>query len=75
MSQRLPVLKPKEVVRVLEKLGYHQHRQTGSHLIMIKDNSSIQPIVPIHNRDLKKGTLRAIIREAGCTVEEFCNYL
>ncbi len=42
---------------------------------MVKDGSSIQPIVPIHNRDLKKGTLRAIIRETGCTVEEFCSYL
>lgn len=74
MSPRLPVLKPKEVVKILEKLGYRQHRQSGSHLVLIKDGSRIQPIVPIHNRDLKKGTLRSIIRQTGCTVEEFFRF-
>lgn len=75
MSPKLPVLKPKEIIRALEKLGYRQHRQTGSHLIMVKDGSSVQPVIPVHSRDLKKGTLRSIIRQVGYTVEEFSKFL
>lgn len=71
----LPSLKPREVIRAFEKMGYRQHRQKGSHLIMVKDGSTHQPVIPIHARDIKKGTLRAIIRQAGLTVEQFLKYL
>ncbi len=64
-------LKPHEVVRILERFGYRFHRQKGSHLIMIKDGSVCQPVVPMHSKELKKGTLRSIIRQAGLTPEEF----
>ncbi|MBI2426685.1 MAG: type II toxin-antitoxin system HicA family toxin [Candidatus Kerfeldbacteria bacterium] len=70
----LPSLKPREVVRAFERMGYRQYRQRGSHLIMVKDGSSHQPVIPIHARDIKKGTLRAIIRQAGLTVEEFLEF-
>jgi predicted RNA binding protein YcfA (HicA-like mRNA interferase family) len=71
----LPVLKPKEVIKVFEQLGFHIHQQTGSHLIMIKDGSKFQAVVPMHPGDMKKGTLRAIIRQAGMTIEEFLELL
>lgn len=71
----LPVLAPSQVVRILEKLGFREHRQHGSHLIMIRDGSRHQPVVPMHNKDVKKGTLRSIIRQAGLTVEEFVDLL
>ncbi|MBI4256938.1 type II toxin-antitoxin system HicA family toxin [Candidatus Uhrbacteria bacterium] len=72
----LPILKPQEVVRVFERLGYIRHRQTGSHLILAHpDNHVHHPVIPLHNKDLKRGTLRAIIRQSGMTVDEFLKLL
>ncbi len=71
----LPSLKPKEIIKILEKLGYKKHRQKGSHLIMVKDGSSHQPVIPMHNKDLKRGTLQSIIKQLGLTTEEFIRLL
>lgn len=71
----LPVLKPKEVVRAFERMGYIQQRQKGSHCILIRERTPQQIVVPIHGGDVKKGTLRAIIRQSGKTVEEFLTFL
>ena len=68
---RLPSLKPWQVVRVLNKLGFEKFRQSGSHLILAnKDKKKIIP-VPVHNKDLKRGLLRSIIKQTGLTVKEF----
>jgi len=69
MSEKLPALKPKDVIRILEKLGFQLYRQRGSHRIFVKDE--YQVIVPFHNRELKQGTLYNIIKGMGLTVEEF----
>jgi predicted RNA binding protein YcfA (HicA-like mRNA interferase family) len=72
----LPNLKPSEVVRILERLGYVKTCQKGSHIIFVHANGGqVQPVVPMHNRDLKKGMLRSIIRQTGLTVDEFIKYL
>lgn len=75
MSRRLPVLKPAEVIRALEKAGWYIHRQKGSHLIMHKTNSSNLIIIPMHNRDLPKGTLHGILNDAELSTEEFIELL
>lgn len=67
----LPIITPKELVRILERHSYTPHRQKGSHLILIQANSTKQITVPMHARDLRKGTLRSIIRQLGITVDEF----
>ena len=71
MRQELPVLKPREVVAALEKAGFEVKRQTGSHVIMYKSGVRRPISIPQHPGDLPKGTVRAIIREAGLTKEEF----
>jgi predicted RNA binding protein YcfA (HicA-like mRNA interferase family) len=48
-------------------------RQKGSHRIYVKGNIGIT--IPYHNKDLKKGTLRAIIKQSGLSVEEFLKLL
>jgi predicted RNA binding protein YcfA (HicA-like mRNA interferase family) len=73
MPPKLPFLKPREVIKVLEKLGFVFVRQKGSHRIYVKGNIGIT--IPYHNKDLKKGTLRAIIKQAGLSVEEFLKLL
>jgi predicted RNA binding protein YcfA (HicA-like mRNA interferase family) len=63
--------KPKEIVKILKKLGFSAKRQTGSHLIMyrISDNKIIP--VPIHSKDVKKGLLKGIIKQANSSEEQF----
>lgn len=70
MGSALPVMSGREVVRVFESLGWEVVRQTGSHIIMIKDEELATLSVPDH-REVAKGTLRSLIRTAGLTVEEF----
>lgn len=57
-----------EAVRVLRRLGFESIRQTGSHFIMRKGSRTV--VVPQH-KPIKPGTLRALIEQAGLTVEEF----
>lgn len=72
MDKGIPVLKPQQVIKIFEKLGFYIKRQKGSHLIMIKDDNPIhQPVIPIHRKDLTRATLRSIIRQSGLTTEEF----
>ena len=63
--------KPTEVTRILKKLGYTPKRQTGSHLIMYhQEKRKIIP-VPIHNKDIKKGLLKAIVKQAESSEKDF----
>ncbi len=71
MSQRLPAVKPRDAIRALEKAGWYVHRQKGSHVIMHKAGSRTMLIIPLHTRDLPKGTLHAILSDAELTNEEF----
>jgi len=75
MRQELPVLKPKQIVAALAKAGFEVRRQTGSHVIMYKPGIRRPISIPQHPRDLPKGTLRTIIREAGLTLGEFLGFL
>ena len=61
-----------ETVRALERLGFVQVRQRGSHIVLKKSTSEevIGCVVPRH-RELAIGTLRGILRQAGVTPEEF----
>lgn len=72
--KKLPQLSGNEYIRVLEKSGFYVRRQRGSHIIMRRDDPFAQVVVPNH-KQLDRGTLRAIIRQAGLSVEEFINYL
>jgi len=71
----LPVLRPRLVVAALRRAGFVVHHQTGSHAILKHAATARRVTVPMHNRDLKPGTLRAIIREAGMSVDEFVAWL
>lgn len=63
--------KPKEVVSILQKLGFLRKRQTGSHLIMFHPESLVVISIPIHTKDVKKGLMKTIIKQANSTDEEF----
>lgn len=65
---KLPVLSGAEVVRALERLGFVQVRQRGSHVVLRR--GSVGCVVPLH-KELKTGTLTGIIRQAQLTQQEF----
>jgi len=66
---KLPALRAREVIRLLERIGFYEVRQRGSHLQLKRGNLLVT--VPVHSGDLNPGTLRSIIRQAGMTVDEF----
>jgi predicted RNA binding protein YcfA (HicA-like mRNA interferase family) len=67
----LPILKPREAVRVLERLGFVQVRQRGSHR-QFRHPDGHQTTVPDHgSRDLSPIILRQIIKDIGLTPDEF----
>ena len=70
MGSVLPVLSGIEVVRIFESFGWEMVRQVGSHMIMVKEGEIVTLSVPNH-REVAKGTLRSLIRNAGLTVDEF----
>ena len=73
MSQHLPAMRPKQLIKVLHKMGFEFFRQRGSHQIFVKDNFLV--VVPFHNKDLKKGTLINIVKGTGLSLDEFRQYL
>lgn len=72
---RVPTLKPREVVGALKKIGFEEIRQTGSHLILANKSNRKVASVPMHSKDIKRGLLMAIIKDAGLTKKEFVELL
>lgn len=68
---RAPILKPTEVVRLLEALRFKEVRQRGSHK-QYRHSDGRMTTVPFHNgRDISPILLRQIAKDVGLTVEEF----
>ncbi len=70
---KLPVCSGWSVVRAFERAGWRQVRQKGSHVTLTMSASTAILTVPLHS-ELDRGTLRALVRRAGLTTEEFIRY-
>ncbi|HEX9169670.1 MAG TPA: type II toxin-antitoxin system HicA family toxin [Roseiarcus sp.] len=70
---KLPALDGRRVVRALTRAGFTTDRIVGSHHVMVFPGDAARTVtVPVHSsRDLKQGTLRSIIKQAGFNLEEF----
>jgi predicted RNA binding protein YcfA (HicA-like mRNA interferase family) len=66
----MPVVSGAQCVKALGKIGFEVYRQRGSHIVLVRKTPPAQTTIPNH-KELDRGTLRAIIRHAGLTVEEF----
>jgi predicted RNA binding protein YcfA (HicA-like mRNA interferase family) len=76
MNQQLPALTARQVIRALERAGFVVSRTSGSHCRLIHPSNPTRKVtVPVHSTDLKRGTLRSIISQAGLTVAEFIELL
>jgi predicted RNA binding protein YcfA (HicA-like mRNA interferase family) len=72
---KLPVVSGSDAVKAFRKAGYEFDGQHGSHIILRHANSPHRRLSVPNHKELAKGTLRALIREAGLTVEEFSTLL
>jgi predicted RNA binding protein YcfA (HicA-like mRNA interferase family) len=67
---QLPVVSGREARRVFERAGWAFNRQRGSHMILTRPGMPINLSIPDH-RELDRGLLRGLIRDAGMSVAEF----
>ena len=67
---KLPVMSGADAVKAFARAGWRNDRQRGSHVIMLKAGHIASLSIPQH-RELSPGTLRALIRASGMTVDEF----
>ena len=71
---RLSNISGKEAAKAFQKAGWQSIGQVGSHLVLVKSGVRVNLSIPQH-RELSVGTLRALIRNAGLTVDEFLELL
>ncbi len=67
-----PVLSGRELIRALERIGFHQTRQRGSHVTLRRDSKVC--VVPMH-KEIATGTLAGILRQSGVAGDEFAQAL
>jgi predicted RNA binding protein YcfA (HicA-like mRNA interferase family) len=73
---KLPALTARKVIRALKRARFVEDRQKGSHLILIHRDTMSRTVVPVHSgRTIKEPLLRAIVRDARLTVDEFIELL
>jgi len=65
------MVRPRVVVAALKRIGFIEHHQKGSHLYLWHPQQLRMTSVPMHPGDVKSGTLRAIVKQAGLTDEQF----
>ncbi len=76
MSRQLPALKPKDVIRALERAGFVVRRIRGSHYQLAHaTNAALRTTVPYGTKDIKRGVLRAILKDCSITVDAFLDLL
>lgn len=67
---KLPTLTPQKLIQILEKKGFKLDRVKGSHHIYYHPENKRRVVVPLHKKDLPKGTLIQILKQAGINREE-----
>lgn len=72
---KLPAVRPRQIIRFLEQRGFILDHTSGSHFVFYHPTSHRRAVVPRHNRDLPKGTLMSLLREAGFSREEMITFL
>ena len=68
---KLPIISGKDLVKAFAKIGYEVDHQTGSHIILRHNIPPHRRLTIPNHKEIAKGTLRAIIRQAGLSREEF----
>ncbi|HKN76443.1 MAG TPA: type II toxin-antitoxin system HicA family toxin [Candidatus Acidoferrum sp.] len=75
MTPKLPATSARNLVRVAERLGFVFRRQSGSHAIYVRASDQARVVIPMQKGELKRKTLRGIIRDLKVSIEEFTNLM
>ncbi len=69
---RLPRISGEQVIKILERMGFEQSRQKGSHITLKKTTPEgvVGCVVPLH-KEVAVGTLRSVLRQAHLSPDEF----
>jgi predicted RNA binding protein YcfA (HicA-like mRNA interferase family) len=67
---KLPVVSGKALVKALARFGYDVDHQTGGHIILRQDSPPFRRLTVPRHKEIAKGTLRSILRNAGLTVDQ-----
>jgi predicted RNA binding protein YcfA (HicA-like mRNA interferase family) len=73
--RKLPSLAPRKIIRILESRGFVLDRVKGSHHIYYHPETKRRVIVPPHKKDLPKGTLFEILKQAGISRDELSDLI
>ena len=68
---KIPIVSAIKVIKVLSKIGYEADHQTGSHIILRHREMPHKRLTVPNHKEIARGTLKAILEEAGLTVQEF----
>lgn len=67
----MPSITPKNLLKFLKKKGFYIHHQVGSHIVLKHDEDITKRVtLPMHNKDIKQGTLSSILKQAGIDKKE-----
>ena len=73
---KLPIIKDRELIKTLKKLGFFEHRQRGTSHLVLKHADGRRVIVSIHpGKDIPRGTLKAILEDAEISVDKLIELL
>jgi predicted RNA binding protein YcfA (HicA-like mRNA interferase family) len=75
VTPRLPSVTPRKAIRALESCGWELDRVKGSHHVFRHSDHRHRVVVPMHARDLAKGTLNQIVENSGVSRDEFLRLL
>ena len=68
---RLPTITPRQAVSALKRAGFVESHQKGSHLYLWNPETQRLTSVPMHSKDLKRPTMKEILKQAGLSEDEF----
>ena len=71
---KLPAVKPRQLARFLEQHGFVLDHVSGSHHVYYHPASRKRAVLPRHNRDIPKGTLLTLLKEAGFTRDDIIGF-
>ena len=72
---KLPAISPQKLAKALEKAGFELKRVKGSHYYYYNSITEKIVVVPFHNKDIRKGTLHSILKDADISIEELLDLM
>ena len=72
---KLPIISSKKLIQILKALGFQLDHTTGSHFIFYNPKTKKRAVIPYHTKDLPRGTIMSILREAGINRKELGDLL